>query len=226
MKNDIINPGARLVCAASYLGGGIIADIGTDHAYLPVYLIQNGYRGEIIASDVAEGPLQKARLTLKRYQCEDSVKLIRADGLAGIEAYAPGDIVIAGMGGELISSILSASEYVRRAEVKLILQPMSRASQLRRWLCENGFEIIDETLVRDGRIFELLYAHYDGLKRDYDGAELLLGRINIQKRPEPFAEFARRKRDAMLERAEGMKSAGLDANEYFELYGRIKELIE
>ena len=130
----------RLLCCASMLKGDFICDIGTDHAYLPAYLIQSGKAKQVIATDVKQGPLDSAKGTLKRYHVEQDIKLVLSDGFEKVNSKGITDVVIAGMGGETIRDILAAPKaaFLKKG-VNLVLQPMTKAEILRPWLAENGF---------------------------------------------------------------------------------------
>ena len=195
MKMKMINIDDRLTQIASYIRTGkIAADIGTDHAYLPVWLIQNGKCKRVIASDINAGPCQRAVDNVKSYGLGDKIEIVQANGLIGIDVYKPDDIIIAGMGGELIWDIISAGDYVKMDGVQLILQPMSKIMLLRRLLTENGFDIIDETLARvDRRIYEVIHVGYNDVVQRYSEVELLIGRKNIENRHALFTKFVERK---------------------------------
>lgn len=141
--------------------GSRLADIGTDHAYLPVHLMQAGVCPAAIASDIGAGPLEAARHTVTEYELTRGIALRLGDGLATVTADEVEDIAIAGMGGETIAAILEAAEWVKDARLRLILQPMTRAEDLRRWLLGNGFSVLEEHLVIDGRhLYPVLAAEY------------------------------------------------------------------
>lgn len=141
-----LSPRLRLV--ASFVRPDVtVADIGTDHAYLPVWLVCSGHNPSAVASDVRPGPLARAAATVSRYDAADRIQLRQADGLDGVEAQ---DIVLAGMGGELIAELLARSAWVRRADVRLILQPMTAQEVLRAWLCREGFVIEREDAATEG----------------------------------------------------------------------------
>ena len=124
-----------------------LADIGTDHGYLPVYLIQQGRIKSAIAADIGEEPLDHARRTAEEYGIGD-IDFRLCDGLAGILPEETDTIVIAGMGGETIVSILSAAPWTKK-NILLLLQPMTKIEYLRRWLGENGYVFEKERLVWD-----------------------------------------------------------------------------
>lgn len=129
--------------------GSRLADIGTDHAYLPVWLLLNGVIERAIAADLRPGPLERARETARRYGVEEQVDFRLCDGLSAIEAKAVETIAIAGMGGDTIQSILAAAPWAR--EKTLLLQPMTGQSDLRRWLGEWGCVIERERIAREGK---------------------------------------------------------------------------
>ena len=135
---DLVPKGARL------------ADVGTDHAYLPACLLMEGKIPSAIAADLREGPLSRARKTAAEYGCGDRMAFRLCDGLSGIRPEETDAVVIAGMGGETIAQILEAAPWVRTRKVPLVLQPMSSLPELRQRLEEGGFRILEERLAREG----------------------------------------------------------------------------
>lgn len=138
MAADLVPAGARL------------ADVGTDHAYLPAALILKGKIPWAIAADLRRGPLDRARATVREYGLTGKVAFRLCDGLTGIRPDEVDAAAIAGMGGETIASILSAAPWTREEDVPLILQPMSSMPELRGWLQANGFSIQEERLAKEG----------------------------------------------------------------------------
>lgn len=133
---ELIPPGSRL------------ADIGTDHGYVPVYLMQRGLLGSAIASDIGAEPLQHAINTAAEYDVEG----IDFRLCPGLDAVAPEEcdtILIAGMGGETIITILESAPWTKRGDHLLLLQPMTKVEMLRKWLADNGYTFTGETLVFD-----------------------------------------------------------------------------
>lgn len=130
--------------------GARLADIGTDHAYLPAWLMLNGAISWAIAADLREGPLERARLTAERYGLTERMCFRLCNGLAGISGKEVDTIVIAGMGGETIADILAAAPWTRWEDKLLILQPMSAQPELRRWLGAHGYDIRREVLSQEG----------------------------------------------------------------------------
>ena len=188
----------RLRSVADYVRqGAYVADIGSDHAYLPLWLTLSGRAVGAVASDIVEGPVARAAANVAAYGAKDKVKVMRADGLSGVKGLPVTDIVIAGMGGELIASIISAAEWVFDEKYRLILQPMTHSEILRRELLSWGFLIIDEDLTEssDGkRIYVTLCVEYRGENtvHSWNAGELLLGKKNIEKGGELFEKLCAR----------------------------------
>ncbi len=139
----------RLALCAEFVKGERVCDVGTDHGYLAAELLSKGICKTAIASDINEKPLSAARETLRKAGVLHRADIILSDGLDNVPESGVTDIVIAGMGGELISRILSRCEWLTGKN--LVLQPMSRAAELIDCLCGNGFEIIEQKAVLDGR---------------------------------------------------------------------------
>lgn len=141
----------RLLCCASMVQSGArVADIGTDHGYLGIYLLQTGAARHVIACDLRKDPLENARRNAKLFGVDGEMELRLSDGLEKILPDEVDTVVMAGMGGDLIQKILSQCPWRKREGLQFILQPQSAGNVLRRWLCEDGFEIQREEPVQDG----------------------------------------------------------------------------
>ena len=141
---DLVPDGARLV------------DVGTDHGFIPVDLLLSERIGFAIASDIGAAPLDHARRTAEQYDVTEGIEFRLCDGLRDIEPDEIDCVVIAGMGGDNIASILENAQWTKE-NTSLILQPMSKAEVLRRWLPSNGYQVIAERLVADkGVIYPIL----------------------------------------------------------------------
>ena len=147
----------RLQAAVSLIGPeGGVADIGTDHAYLPAALALQGRKGRLVAADLREGPLSRARETASRYGVTDRLEFCLSDGLEQVTPENLGWIVICGMGGETIRGILERAEWLRDSGVTLVLQPQSKQEELTEWLSHNGWCLCDTAIAGDaGRIYPL-----------------------------------------------------------------------
>lgn len=151
-----MGPRLRAIAALVPAGCGCLADIGTDHGYVPVSLLLEDRIPRAIAADVRTLPLDHARKTAERYGVQDRIDFRLGDGLAVLGPEEADVIVIAGMGGDLIAGILAASPWSRAGPL-LLLQPMSKAEVLRKWLPENGFAVQAEELAQDkGVLYPIL----------------------------------------------------------------------
>lgn len=155
-----MNLGERLAAIAQRVPKGtVLADIGTDHAYLPIYLVQNGLVSQVVAGEVNEGPFGAARQMIDRLEMSNQITLRFGNGFAVLEPGEVETVTIAGMGGTSIIEILTARPSVTAYLKRLILQPMVGASLVRQWLVDNGWHISDETLVEEeGKLYEIIVA--------------------------------------------------------------------
>lgn len=192
--------GERLKTAAKLCRkGAAVADVGTDHALLACYLAQNGARS-VVASDIREGPLEAARRTVERTGVTN-VRVLLSDGLKAVD-FAD-DVVICGMGGELIADIVEGCGFLS-GDTRFILQPMTKPDILRRRLYSAGFEIVEErTAYESGHGYAVMLVRHTGNPRDIDDIFALTGKIT-----DP--EFLRLTAQKLLKAAQGMdKSAEL-----------------
>jgi tRNA (adenine22-N1)-methyltransferase len=148
----------RLESIASFIPrNSIVADIGTDHGYIPRYLIENNISKMIIASDVSQGSLNKTINYIEEYRMGDKIIPRLGDGLEVIKKFEVDTVVIAGMGGLLIRDILDKDKELTNSINNFILQPMIAAKELREYLNKNDFVIIDEDLVKeDDKFYEIM----------------------------------------------------------------------
>ncbi|WP_203623331.1 MULTISPECIES: class I SAM-dependent methyltransferase [unclassified Lacticaseibacillus] len=170
--------------------GRRIADIGTDHAYLPIYLAQTGQIDFAVASDIGAGPVAIAKANIHDAGLVDRIVVRQADGLAGLTAADALDtIYIAGMGGQLIESIIDAGmEHLDGTET-LILGPNRDAEGLRRFLAAHEFGILDEDLVADaGHVYPLMSVGQTRPQVPYTEADLILGPVLRRKRSALFVQ--------------------------------------
>ena len=181
--NEQIVLSPRLRMAASLVPPGArLADIGTDHGYLPAALILEGAIPSAIAADLRPGPLARARETAVRYGLEDRLSLRLCDGLSGIGPEEADAVVIAGMGGETIAAILEAAPWVRERNIPVIVQPMSSMPDLRAWLGRNGYCIETEKLCREGETLYTALSVRAGYMERMSPAQLWAG----ENRPDPL----------------------------------------
>lgn len=228
-----LNP--RLTACAGLVRGDVVVDVGTDHGYLPCFLVSEGICSHAYACDIAEGPLSSANSHILQSGLEGKIDAVLSDGLLqlGDEAAASAtDIVIAGMGGELIAEIIgrgmSAGKLSKTA--RLILQPNTKAAVLRRFLRENGYETLSETAVRDGRfIYTVICAEFSGVSGTLDELSATVGKLDPK---DPTArEYLEREESKLRSAAKGMaessaETAQKQAEELISLADGIKEHIE
>lgn len=179
----------RLKAVAQQVPAGArFADIGTDHAYLPVWLLLNGVISHAIAADLREGPLERARQTAEHYGVTDQMSFRLCDGLSAITGEETDTIAIAGMGGDTIAMILEAAPWTKEPGKTLLLQPMTAFPELRGWLQANGFSIEKETVAREGKRLYSIWTVVPGEMAPLSPAELWAGRQSIDPLRGPYLE--------------------------------------
>ena len=178
--------------------GSVLADVGTDHALLPVWLLLKGRIVSAIASDLREGPLSRAKETVEQYGVTDKVSLRLCDGLTGIRAGETDVVSIAGMGGETIASILEQAPWTKENTL-LLLQPMTSFPDLREWLLDHAYTVEQETICQESNRLYTILTVRGGHDRPMTTAELWVGR----NRPQPL-------RGAYLTMMEGKVRRALD----------------
>ena len=150
----------RLIALAELIGeDASVADIGTDHGYLPVYLAQEGTAKRIVASDISAASLATARRSAEEFDVSEAITFLVAPGLDGVAPNEVDTIVIAGMGGETILSILEHAPWTKDYGVTLVLQPQSKIDLLCRFLYDNGYEIKETKSVHEkGKYYTIILA--------------------------------------------------------------------
>ncbi|MBQ8288497.1 MAG: SAM-dependent methyltransferase [Clostridia bacterium] len=215
----------RLLTAASFVReGAVVADVGTDHAYLPIYLLSAGIARSAIASDINQGPLSRAEANIRRFGLADHIALRLTPGLEGIETFAPTDILICGMGGELIASILEAAEFVRDPQTRLILQPMTSTRELRLWLAENGFVVTEERFAAEKeKLYVVMCASYCGVPYALTDADSYAGCGSDQPL---FGEWLRRQIVSLQKQVNGLAKAGREDPRLNALVASLQERLD
>lgn len=218
---------ARLSAVASLIRkNSRVADIGTDHGYLLSWLIENGVSPCGIAADINKGPLENARRTVVDAGIEDKVELILSDGLKNVPEGSCDDIVIAGMGGNLIADILSSCPWIYNENMHIIAQPMSHGEVLREFYVKNGFEILEEKTATDGkRLYCVISAVYTGIKTKRDSSYIYLGKLT-ENRDETTKKYIEKILTALEKKHSALMSAGKeDENDLGEIISSVKEKI-
>lgn len=146
---------------------GILADVGTDHGYIPVYLAGKERIEKAIAMDVNRGPLERAQEHIRQYGLENCIETRLSDGLQALNSEEADGIVIAGMGGNLMKRILVQGEQVAHTAKELILQPQSEIMEFRKFLWESGYSITAEDMVlEDGKYYPMMRVVYGNSKTE------------------------------------------------------------
>ncbi len=188
----ILTPRLKII-ADSVKGFETVADIGSDHAYLPIYLVKNGRVKSAIATDINSGPVEISKKALKNHKVEGTVSVRQGNGLEVIRQGEAEVIVIAGMGGILIRDILDKSIKVAESAKLLILQPMKDSDKVRRWLFDHGFDITDEELVKEqDKIYEVIWAKPVAAAKTSERI-MLIGDKIIEKKHPLAAEYINKK---------------------------------
>lgn len=157
---------ASMVPAAA--ADGLVADVGTDHGFVPIWLVEQKKAGRALAMDVRSGPLQRAQGHIREHKLEQVIETRLSDGLAGLKPYEADTVVIAGMGGELMLRILRDGGHVRDTVRHWVLSPQSELREFRHGLEKLGLAIVREVMVEeDGKYYTIMLAepgkmHYDG----------------------------------------------------------------
>lgn len=184
MNNLELRPRLKMV-ADLVQEGRSLADIGTDHAYLPSYLIFKGKTPCAVAADLRPGPLKNAQATISQYALDGKIKTILSDGLDELSPNDAQEIVIAGMGGTLIAEILERAAWIKNDSIHLVLQPQTHAEDVRRFLMTNGFKIVcEDATIEDERHYIAISAIYTGEKASFTQGYLYYGELPKCKKEE------------------------------------------
>ena len=208
--------------------GASVADIGTDHGYVPIYLVENGIASKVIALDVNQGPLNRARMHIVGHGLGDRIETRLSDGLARIRPGEVDTVIVSGMGGPLTIRILQEGKEVADQLNALILQPQSEICRVRRFLTENGYRIEQEDMVlEDGKYYPVMRVVH-GTKEPYEEWEYLYGKRLLEVRHPVLLEFLKRElhiKESILEQLAG-RSGSESARERAEEICREREWIQ
>ena len=223
---------ARLACVASLVPAGArVADIGSDHAYLPAALVLDGKIDFAIAGEGVKGPYEKAVREIKDHQLEGQVIPRLADGLAAIEPADKVDtITIAGMGGSLIASILEKDKNKLTGIKRLVLQPNVGESQLREWLMNNHYQIMNEKIIEeDNHIYEIIVAEPSVVPFRYSKYELDFGPFLLENKGPVFRkkwqEYLQREAHVIDQMQKAQQPPVKKINEINQFLSQVKEAI-
>ncbi len=174
----MINLSIRLKTIASLVPNGArVCDVGTDHARLPIYLKQNNIANSVIATDLNEKPIENAKKNLLEHGVTD-ISLRHCDGLSAVESHEADTVIIAGMGGEVITGIIGGCDWLKNETKTLILQPTTSAEILRKFLCDNCFDIVEEIpLCENQKLYSIMLVRYNGIRFSFSEPYYYIGKI-------------------------------------------------
>ena len=217
----------RLAAVAALVPRGArAADVGTDHAYLAIALLNEQDVETVIATDKNEGPCAAARRTISASGFTNRVQVRLGDGLAPLSPGEVDTVCIAGMGGGLIASILAEGAEVLAEVSRLVLQPMNDAAALRQWLYDNGWHIVEESLATaDGRLYEIIAAE-PGTEETPEPWLLTLGPVLWRDRPPLFARHAKAQTERLRRILYGMEKSetARESEAYGKIAGELSEI--
>ena len=216
-----------LSCADFVRAGAVFADIGTDHGYLPIFLLKEGRIKAAYLSDVNRGPLSSAESNARAEGLYEKCEFILTDGAAALSGKRITDYAICGMGGELIARIINDAPQLYTEGVRLILQPMTKQEHLRRFLLSNGFSVLAERFSFDsGKYYVTVVAEYTGetVEISESDAELGFDIPHTLDRVE-YIGYLEGKKRAAQKALNGKIKGGLDASDEEKLLKLIEERI-
>lgn len=201
------------LCASFVRKGARVADIGTDHAYLPVWLCKNGKAKSAIAADINPEPLKRGEYTIAKYGAKNLVTSCLSDGLAQIAPNTVDDIIIAGMGGELIAQILNNAPWVKNEKYHFILQPMTKAEVLREYLYSNGFNIESEqATMAENKLYSVMSVYFTGKVPNDFRLKMYYGGLTPGN-SEYAVQYIKKTANALLKKGKGMLTADSFSNQ-------------
>ena len=177
----------------------VVADIGTDHAHIPIYLIENNIIDKAYACDINKGPLEKAKKNIENFGVSENIVLRLSNGLDKMSNKEADTIIIAGMGGELIIDILERGKSFFDKKNTFILSPHTKTDEVRDYLLRKGFEIIKEDMcIDEGKFYTVMEGRYTENKLMYSEAELLYGKFLIENKHPVLLEFLKKEEEKYI----------------------------
>ena len=205
--------------------GSVVADIGTDHAHIPIYLIKNNIISKAYACDINAGPLEKAKENINYYGVKN-IELRLSNGLEKLKTDEADTFIIAGMGGELITDILEKGRIFFDAERKFILSPHTKTDEVRKYLLSNGFEITKEDMcIDEGKFYTVMEALYTGNSVSYTQGELLFGRYLIDNKNPILYKYLEKEKKKYTDIIANERLNGIRRNELKQRLDIIEETI-
>lgn len=215
-------------CADMISYNSKIADIGTDHAYIPIYLFLKGKISRALACDISTGPLENAQKNIKKYNAESSIETRLSDGLLNVSENEADEIIIAGMGGNMISNILSNCSWKNKSQKRFILNPMKYEEKLHEFLSLNGYEILNEVAVKcSEKSYLVIDTVFTGKKYKLLPYELYIGKLE-KNVTESAIEFIKKQIKNVQNHKFGAHAEGNSEKEqYFEeIYTHLTNILK
>ena len=206
-------------------GHGVI-DVGTDHGQIPIRLAESGYKGRILASDVAAGPLKTARIAARCAGMENRIQFLLCDGLDLCPREEVSDILIAGMGGDTICGILDRAEWLFSGKYRLILQPMTKPVDVRYWLIHNEFSIGLEAAPREEQHVYQMFRAVPGHSESLSDAEYLVGSCSVPRRGDEICFVIDQQLRMITKKLNGFPAKKAAESSEYTFYQNIKKELE
>lgn len=187
--------------------GNIAADIGTDHGYVPIYLIKNNISKKAYALDINEGPLKMAAKNIRLEGLTDKITTVLSDGMEQMKDNMAESVIIAGMGGDLIVDILSRGSRIKGIK-ELVLSPHKRIDLVRKFLSQNCWEIIKEDMVMDGGKYYTIIKAVKGQNTEYTDVELLYGKYLLETKNQILKQYLKKENEKFSKILNTMKESG------------------
>lgn len=194
----------------------VLCDIGCDHAYLPVYLVKNGFVKKAYACDVRKGPIEAAEKNIEKYNLKDKIQTVLSDGLKEVSKKDITCISICGMGGNLMAKIISEEIECAKKVDKLILQPMTEVEVLREFLYENGFFVFDESIAKEDRRYYNILCVKKGTEEKSDAFDFQFGKKLFENPSDLLFEYLEKNYNALSKALQEKQKAGRENTEEME----------
>ena len=220
---------ARLTSAAKFVRqGATFADVGTDHAHLPIFLLKEGRITRAVCSDINEGPLRCAVLNAEESGVSHLIDFRLCDGAGELSSLGITDLAVCGMGGELIRDIIDGAPWLFDGAIRLILQPMTRQDKLRAYLAERGFSVLcEEYSFAEGKYYVTLVAEYCALPREISAVEAELGsEAAVVNKSDAYYGYLTTKLSVLRRRIEGRRIGGASTDYEQLLCSEIENRLE
>lgn len=215
-------------CANMVSQGAAIADIGTDHAYIPIWLAQNNRISSALACDIRTGPLEIAKKNIEKYGLLSTVETRLSDGLKSVSENEATEIIIAGMGGNIISKILSECIWENKSQKIFILQPMKYEERLREYLVENGYNILHESaVICCKKVYTTMKVIFSGKKQKIKAYQKYIGRLESNHDSNAAQAYIRKQIKNLTNHLNGARAENLQSQEtyYHDVISDLKKLL-